>query len=108
QESDRQKQLERELEWARSSPRARMAKSKARLAAIDKLQEQVIDEEERELVIQIPAGPPLGDLVVRAEGLKKGYGDKLLFEDMTFNLPKGGIVGIIGPNGAGKTTLFKM
>jgi ATP-binding cassette ChvD family protein len=108
QESARQKALERELEWAKSSPRARMAKSKARLAAIDKLQEQVIDEEERELTIQIPAGPPLGDLVVRAEGVKKGFGDILLFDDLTFNLPKGGIVGVIGPNGAGKTTLFKM
>jgi ATP-binding cassette ChvD family protein len=108
QESARQKQLERELEWARSSPRARMAKSKARLAAIDKLQEQVIDEEEKELTIQIPPGPPLGDLVVRAEGLKKGYGENLLFEDMTFNLPKGGIVGVIGPNGAGKTTMFRL
>ncbi len=108
QESARQKALERELEWAKSSPRARMTKSKARLAAIDKLQEQVIDEEEKELTIQIPPGPPLGDLVVRAEGLQKGYGDLLLFDDMTFNLPKGGIVGIIGPNGAGKTTLFKL
>ncbi|HEV3437099.1 MAG TPA: energy-dependent translational throttle protein EttA [Gemmata sp.] len=108
QESARQKSLERELEWAKSSPRARMAKSKARLAAIDKLQEQVIDEEERELTIQIPAGPPLGDLVVRAEGVEKGFGDILLFDDLTFNLPKGGIVGVIGPNGAGKTTLFKM
>lgn len=108
QESARQKALERELEWAKSSPRARMAKSKARLAAIDKLQEQVIDEDERELTIQIPAGPPLGDLVVRAEGVKKGFDDILLFDDLTFNLPKGGIVGVIGPNGAGKTTLFKM
>jgi ATP-binding cassette ChvD family protein len=108
QETARQKQLERELEWAKSSPRARMAKSKARLAAIDKLQEQVIDEEEKELTIQIPPGPPLGDLVVRAEGLRKGYGENLLFDDLTFNLPRGGIVGVIGPNGAGKTTLFRL
>jgi ATP-binding cassette ChvD family protein len=108
QETARQKALERELEWAKMAPRARIAKSKARLAAIDKLQEQAFDEEERELTIQIPAGPPLGDLVVRAEGVKKGYGDILLFDDLTFNLPKGGIVGVIGPNGAGKTTLFKM
>ena len=108
QESSRQRQLERELEWAKSSPRARMAKSKARLAAIDKLQEQQIEEREDELSIQIPPGPLLGDLVVRAEGVKKAFGDNLLFEDMTFNLPRGGIVGVIGPNGAGKTTLFKM
>src|SRR5829696_6679723 len=108
QESARQKQLERELEWAKSSPRARMSKSKARLANIEKLQDQVIDEEEKELTIQIPAGPPLGDLVVRAEKVKEGYGDILLYDDLTFNLPKGGIVGVIGPNGAGKTTLFRM
>jgi ATP-binding cassette ChvD family protein len=108
QESARQKMLARELEWAKSSPRARMAKSKARLASIEKMQDQVIDEDEKELTIQIPAGPPLGDLVVRAEGVKKGFGDILLYDDMTFNLPKGGIVGVIGPNGAGKTTLFKM
>ena len=85
-----------------------MAKSKARLAAIDKLQDQVIEDDEKELLIQIPPGPPLGDLVVRAEGVKKGYGDNLLFDDLTFDLPKGGIVGVIGPNGAGKTTLFRM
>jgi energy-dependent translational throttle protein EttA len=108
QETARQKALQRELEWAKMAPRARVAKSKARLAAIDKLQEQVIDEEEKELTIQIPPGPPLGDLVVRAESVKKGYGDILLFDDLTFNLPKGGIVGVIGPNGAGKTTLFRM
>ncbi len=108
QETARQKQLERELEWARMAPRARIAKSKARLAAIDKLQAQEVEDRDEELSIQIPPGPPLGDLVVRAEGLKKGYDDKLLFEDLTFNLPKGGIVGVIGPNGAGKTTLFRM
>ena len=108
QESSRQKQLERELEWAKMAPRARIAKSKARLAAIDKLQAQEVEERDEELSIQIPAGPPLGDLVVRAEDLKKGYDDKLLFEGMTFDLPKGGIVGVIGPNGAGKTTLFRM
>jgi sulfate-transporting ATPase len=108
QETARQKALDRELEWAKMAPRARIAKSKARLAAIEKMQEQQYDEEEKELTIQIPPGPPLGDLVVRAQGLSKAYGDNLLFEDMTFNLPKGGIVGIIGPNGAGKTTLFKM
>src|SRR5579871_4448635 len=107
-ESARRKQLDRELEWARMAPRARIAKSKARLAAIDKLQSQEYDEREEELVMQIPPGPPLGDLVVRAVGLKKAYGDNLLFVDMEFNLPKGGIVGVIGPNGAGKTTLFKM
>ncbi|HXD86099.1 MAG TPA: energy-dependent translational throttle protein EttA [Urbifossiella sp.] len=108
QETARQKALERELEWAKMAPRARIAKSKARLAAIEKMQEQQYDEEEKELTIQIPPGPALGELVVRAEGLSKAYGDNLLFEEMNFNLPKGGIVGIIGPNGAGKTTLFKM
>jgi ATP-binding cassette ChvD family protein len=108
QESARQKQLEREIEWSRLAPRARMGKNKARLAALDKLQAQEFDDREESLVIQIPPGQPLGDLVIRADGVKKAYGDKLLFDDLTFNLPKGGIVGVIGPNGAGKTTLFRM
>jgi ATP-binding cassette ChvD family protein len=108
QESARQKHLARELEWAKSSPKARMAKSKARLAAIDKMQAQELEDRDEELSIQIPPGAPLGDLVIRAEGLKKAFGDNVLFDDLTFNLPKGGIVGIIGPNGAGKTTLFRM
>jgi ATP-binding cassette ChvD family protein len=107
-ESARQKQLGRELEWARMAPRARIGKNKARLAAIEKLQSQEFDERDENLVIQIPPGPPLGDLVIRAEHLKKAYGDNLLFDDLNFNLPKGGIVGVIGPNGAGKTTLFRM
>jgi len=108
QETARQKALQRELEWARMAPRARVAKNKARLAAIEKLQEQQLDLEERELTIQIPPGPPLGDLVVRAENLRKVYGDTVLFDNLNFNLPKGGIVGVIGPNGAGKTTLFRI
>src|SRR5882672_5636690 len=107
-ESARQKALERELEWARMAPRARVAKSKARLSAYEKLASQQYEEREDELVLQIPPGPHLGDLVVRAEGVRKGYGDNLLMEDLNFDLPRGGIVGIIGPNGAGKTTLFRM
>jgi ATP-binding cassette ChvD family protein len=108
QESARRKELARELEWARMAPRARVAKSKARLKAYEQLANQEYEEREDELTIQIPPGPPLGDLVVRAEGVRKGYGDNLLMEDLNFNLPRGGIVGIIGPNGAGKTTLFRM
>ncbi len=108
QETARQKELERELEWARMSPKARMAKSKARLAGIEKLQALEYEEREDALTIQIPPGPMLGDLVVRAQGVKKQYGDNVLYDDLTFNLPKGGIVGVIGPNGAGKTTLFRM
>jgi sulfate-transporting ATPase len=106
--SARQKTLARELEWARMAPRARIGKNKARLAAYEKLASQEYEEREDELVIQIPPGPHLGDLVVRAQGVKKAFGDNLLFEDMNFDLPKGGIVGVIGPNGAGKTTLFRM
>jgi ATP-binding cassette ChvD family protein len=108
QESARRKALARELEWARMAPRARVAKSKARLGAYEKLAAQEYEEREDELVMQIPPGPHLGDLVVRAEGVRKGYGDNLLMEDLNFDLPRGGIVGIIGPNGAGKTTLFRM
>jgi ATPase subunit of ABC transporter with duplicated ATPase domains len=108
QESARKKALERELEWAKMAPRARTTKNKARLAAYEKLAGQEYDEREDELVIQIPPGPHLGDLVVRAQGVRKGYGDNLLMDDLNFDLPKGGIVGIIGPNGAGKTTLFRM
>jgi ATP-binding cassette ChvD family protein len=108
QESARRKALSRELEWARMAPRARVAKNKARLKAYEQLAAQEYEEREDELQLQIPPGPPLGDLVVRADKVRKGYGDNLLMEDLNFNLPRGGIVGIIGPNGAGKTTLFRM
>jgi ATP-binding cassette ChvD family protein len=108
QESARQKALQRELEWARLAPRARVAKSKARLSAYEKLAAQEVEDRQEALALQIPPGPHLGDLVVRAENVRKGYGDNLLMEDLNFNLPKGGIVGVIGANGAGKTTLFRM
>jgi ATP-binding cassette ChvD family protein len=108
QESARRKALARELEWARMAPRARVAKNKARLSAYEKLAAQEYEERSEEIQLQIPPGPHLGDLVVRAEGVRKGYGDNLLMEDLNFDLPRGGIVGIIGPNGAGKTTLFRM
>jgi energy-dependent translational throttle protein EttA len=108
QESARRKTLQRELEWARMAPRARVAKSKARLSAYEKLAAQEYEEQAAELVMQIPPGPHLGDLVVRAEHVKKGYGDNLLMDDLNFDLPRGGIVGVIGANGAGKTTLFRM
>src|SRR5205807_4363097 len=89
-------------------PRARVAKSKARLTAYESLAAQEVDEQQRELVLQIPPGPHLGDIVVRAEHVRKGFGDLLLMDDLTFDLPRGGIVGVIGPNGAGKTTLFRL
>ena len=108
QESARQRTLARELEWVRQSPRARQAKSKARLQSYERLLSQDPDARERELEIAIPPGQRLGDIVVEAKGVRKGYGDKLLFDDLTFSLPRGGIVGVIGPNGAGKTTLFRM
>ena len=108
-ETARQRTLKRELEWVRLSPRARQAKSKARLQAYEQLvAESGVEARGETNEIYIPPGPRLGDVVVRAEGVRKSFGDKLLFEDLNFDLPKGGIVGIIGPNGAGKTTLFKM
>ena len=108
QESARQKTLQRELEWVRQSPRARQAKSKARLQAYEALLNQDQKKKEQEVEIFIPPGPRLGRMVIKAERLAKGYGDRLLFENVNFDLPPGGIVGIIGPNGAGKTTLFRM
>ncbi len=108
EESRRQKQLKQELEWVQTSAKARQAKGKARLAAYEKLQEMSAPEKLGSTSIAIPNGPRLGDVVIRAEGLTKAYGDKLLFENLSFDLPKAGIVGIIGPNGAGKTTLFRI
>ncbi|MDW8148708.1 MAG: energy-dependent translational throttle protein EttA [Roseiflexaceae bacterium] len=107
-ESQRQKTLARELEWINATPRARQAKSKARIAAYEQLLSQSAERAERDLEIYIPPGPRLGDLVIRAEHVTKAYGDKLLFEDLTFDVPPGAIVGVIGPNGAGKTTLFRL
>jgi ATP-binding cassette ChvD family protein len=108
QDRARQRTLERELEWVRMSPRARQAKSKSRLAAYEQLLAEGGREREGAAEIVIPPGPRLGDLVVEAEKLSKGYGDRLLIDDLSFSLPRGGIVGVIGPNGAGKTTLFRM
>jgi ATP-binding cassette ChvD family protein len=108
QEAARQRTLERELEWVQQSPRARQAKSRARVQAYDALVEQSKEKAADTAQIVIPPGPRLGDLVIEAEHLKKAYGDRLLIEDLSFRLPPGGIVGVIGPNGAGKTTLFRM
>lgn len=107
-ESARQRTLARELEWVRMAPRARQAKSKARLAAYEQLLSEGGQKRYETAEIVIPPGPRLGDVVVEARGLTKGYGDRLLIEDLSFDLPPGGIVGVIGPNGAGKTTLFRM
>ncbi len=108
QESKRMKTLERELEWVRMAPKARHAKSKARLNAYDKLLNEDVKEKEETLQIFIPNGPRLGNNVIEAQHVRKAFGDKLLFDDLNFNLPPNGIVGVIGPNGAGKTTLFRL
>jgi len=107
-ESERQKTLQRELEWIRMSPKARHAKGKARITSYEELLRQETEKRREDLEIHIPPGPRLGHVVIEAAGVKKGYGNNLLVEDMTFALPPGGIVGVIGPNGAGKTTLFRM
>jgi len=104
----RKKTLERELEWVRMAPKARQAKSKARLSAYDKMLNEDSRQKEERLEIFIPNGPRLGDKVVEMESVKKGFGDRILFEDLSFKLPPAGIIGVIGPNGAGKTTLFKL
>jgi energy-dependent translational throttle protein EttA len=107
-ESERQKTLQRELEWIRMSPKARHAKGQARINAYEDLLRQESEKRREDLEIHIPAGPRLGDVVIEADSVNKGYGDNLLADNMTFKLPRGGIVGVIGPNGAGKTTLFRM
>jgi ATP-binding cassette ChvD family protein len=107
-ESERQKTLQRELEWIQMSPKGRHAKAKARINSYEQLLNQDIEKRSNELEIYMPPGPRLGNVVITAENVRKGYGENILMEDMSFSLPPGGIVGIIGPNGAGKTTLFRM
>ena len=107
-ESERQKTLQRELEWIQMSPKGRHAKSKARISSYEQLLSQDIEKRSNELEIYMPPGPRLGNVVITAENVRKAYGENILMEDMSFSLPPGGIVGIIGPNGAGKTTLFRM
>jgi energy-dependent translational throttle protein EttA len=107
-ETDRQKTLQRELDWIRMSPRGRQAKGKARINSYEAMLNQETDKKVQDLEIYIPPGPRLGQVVIEANGVRKAYGDRLIVEDMTFRLPPGGIVGVIGPNGAGKTTLFRM
>lgn len=107
-ETQRQKTLERELEWIRMAPKARHAKSKARISAYESMLNQEVDRQSAELELYIPPGPRLGDVVIEASAVSKAYGEKLLFDNLTFKLPPGGIVGVVGPNGAGKTTLFRL
>ena len=108
QESKRQKALAEELEWVRMNPKGRHAKSKARIAAYERMLSEENDKRREEMEIYIPPGPRLGNLVIEAASVSKGYGDNLLYENLNFSLPPGGIIGVIGPNGAGKTTLFRM
>ena len=108
QESQRQKTLARELDWVRQNARGRQTKSKARISAYEQMLAQNVPEKMKELEIYIPPGPRLGEVVIESQGMTKAYGEKLLFEDLNFSLPRGGIVGVIGPNGAGKTTLFRL
>jgi len=107
-ESERQKTLQRELEWIRMSPKGRHAKSKARITSYEVLLQQDMEKQSKEMEIFIPPGPRLGNVVIEADNVTKAYGDNILVEGMTFSLPPGGIIGVIGPNGAGKTTLFRM
>jgi ATP-binding cassette ChvD family protein len=108
QESKRQRVLQRELDWVRLNPKGRHAKSKARIASYEKMLTEQADKRDDEMEIYIPPGPRLGDVVIETQGVSKAFGERLLFENMEFALPPGGIIGVIGPNGAGKTTLFKL